>query len=89
MELCTYKVNITGTVQGVGFRPFIYALAKRYIVTGTVSNNSKGVEIILNTDSLTFNQFLIAIEYETPLLASIDTIKHEELPYQPLMIFKS
>ena len=88
MELCTYKVNITGTVQGVGFRPFIYALAKRYIVTGTVSNNSKGVEIILNTDSLTFNQFLIAIEYETPLLASIDTIKHEELPYQPFDDFQ-
>jgi len=88
MELCTYRVNITGTVQGVGFRPFIYALAQRYLVTGTVSNNSKGVEILLNTDTLTLKQFLTAIEYETPLLASIDTIKHEALPYQPFDDFQ-
>jgi len=82
MELCTYKITITGTVQGVGFRPFIYALAKRYLVTGTVSNNAKGVEILLSTDTLTLNQFLTAIEYETPPLAAIDTIEHEKLPYQ-------
>jgi len=82
MELSTYKVHIEGTVQGVGFRPFIYALAQRYQLTGTVSNNSKGVEILLNADSLTFNQVLIAIEYEAPPLSSIETIKHEKLPYQ-------
>ncbi len=82
MERCTYKVNITGTVQGVGFRPFIYALAKRYLLTGTVSNNARGVEIVLNTDALTFRQFLTAIEYETPSLATIDNIEHEEIPYR-------
>jgi len=82
MELCTYKITITGTVQGVGFRPFIYALAQRYVATGTVSNNSKGVEILLNTDTLTLNQFLTAIEYEYPPLSSIDSIQHEELAYQ-------
>ena len=88
MELCTYKVNITGTVQGVGFRPFIYALSERYLVTGTVSNNSKGVEILLNTDTLTLNQFLTAIEYEYPPLASIDNIHHKKLPYQVFDDFK-
>ncbi len=82
MELCTYKIVITGTVQGVGFRPFIYALAQRYLLTGTVSNNSKGVEIHLNTDSLTFKQFLTAVEYEYPPLSSIDTIEYEEMAYQ-------
>ena len=88
MELCTYKIVITGTVQGVGFRPFIYALAQRYLVTGTVSNNSKGVEIHLNTDSLTLKQFLIALEYEYPPLASIDNIQHKEIAYQPFNDFK-
>ena len=82
MELCTYKVNITGTVQGVGFRPFIYALAQRYRLTGTVSNNAKGVEIRLNADPLGFKQFLTAIESEAPSLASIDTIRDEKLPFQ-------
>jgi len=82
MELCTYKVNITGTVQGVGFRPFVYALAQRYLLAGTVSNNSKGVEIVLNTDILTFKQFLTAVEYEYPALASIEKIEYKEQPYQ-------
>ncbi|MFT5662153.1 MAG: hydrogenase maturation protein HypF [Sulfurimonas sp.] len=82
MELCTYKINITGTVQGVGFRPFIYTLSQRYLVTGTVSNNSNGVEIIINTDTLTLKQFLIAVEYEYPLLATIETIQHKEITYK-------
>ncbi|CAA6805327.1 MAG: [NiFe] hydrogenase metallocenter assembly protein HypF [uncultured Sulfurovum sp.] len=82
MELCTYKVTIKGTVQGVGFRPFIYALAKRYLFTGTVSNNSHGVEIVLNIDLLTFKQFLIALEYEYPPLASIESIDYVELDYE-------
>ena len=88
MELCTYRIHITGTVQGVGFRPFIYALTQRYLLTGTVSNNSKGVEIILNADSLTFQQFLTAVEYEYPPLASIDKIVHEEINYKPFDDFR-
>ena len=83
MELCTYKVNITGTVQGVGFRPFVYALSQRYLCTGTVSNNAKGVEILLNTDSITLKQFLTALEYEYPPLATIDNITHEKILYKP------
>jgi len=82
MVVSTYKITVKGTVQGVGFRPFIYALSERYLVTGTVTNNSNGVEILLNTDSLTLKQFLTAIEYEYPPLASVDNIHYEELPYQ-------
>jgi len=88
MELCTYKVNIKGTVQGVGFRPFIYALSQRHLLCGTVSNNSKGVEIYLNADSFTFKQFLIAIEYEYPPLASIQSIAYEEITYTDFVDFK-
>jgi len=88
MFLNTYKITIKGTVQGVGFRPFIYALAERYILTGTVSNGSAGVEIFVNTDSLTFMQFLTAIEFELPPLASIESIAHEEVEYQEFLDFK-
>ncbi|MCB4784177.1 MAG: Sua5/YciO/YrdC/YwlC family protein, partial [Sulfurovum sp.] len=84
----SYRIFVTGTVQGVGFRPFIYLLAQRYLVTGTVSNNSKGVEILLNADTLTLQQFLTAIEYEYPPLATIDKLLHEEIPYQPFDDFK-
>ena len=82
MEHFTYKIDVTGTVQGVGFRPFIYVLAQRYLVTGTVSNNAKGVEILLNADRLTFKQFLTAIADEYPPLASIDNVYYEEIDYQ-------
>ena len=88
MEHFTYKIHITGTVQGVGFRPFIYALSKRYLVTGTVSNNSKGVEITLNADSITLKQFLIAVEYEYPPLATINNIECKEVEFQHFDDFK-
>ena len=88
MELCTYKINITGTVQGVGFRPFIFTLSQRYLVTGTVSNNSNGVEIIINADTLTLKQFLIAVEYEYPLLATIESIQHKEIIYKAFDTFE-
>lgn len=84
----SYRIVITGTVQGVGFRPFIYTLAKRYLLTGTVSNGSFGVEIFVNTDSLTLKQFLTAIEFELPLLASIESLDCEEIAYQEFNDFK-
>ena len=88
MEQCTYRINITGTVQGVGFRPFVYSLSQRYLVTGTVSNNSNGVEIIVNADSITLKQFLLAVEYEYPPLALIESITHDEVSYQDFDAFK-
>ena len=39
------KVFIQGIVQGVGFRPFIYQLAKGRNLTGYVTNTSQGVEL--------------------------------------------
>ena len=39
------RVNVSGVVQGVGFRPFVYALAGRLGLAGYVLNDSGGVEI--------------------------------------------
>jgi len=41
----TYKIIVSGQVQGVGFRPYVYNLAKDFSLTGTVSNNEEGVII--------------------------------------------
>ena len=41
------RINVSGMVQGVGFRPFVYDLARRYALRGYVLNNSHGVEIEL------------------------------------------
>jgi len=88
MEHYTYKITIRGTVQGVGFRPFVYALSQRYLFNGTVSNNSEGVVIFLSTDAFTLQQLLTALEYEAPLLANIQSIKCEEVEFQNFESFE-
>ncbi len=74
MEPSTYKIQIEGTVQGVGFRPFIYTLAHRYALKGTVLNGTHGVVIVLNASESLFQTFLDAIHDELPPLAIIDKI---------------
>ena len=46
--LKTYKISISGQVQGVGFRPYVYSLAIDFSLTGTVSNNEEGVIIFVS-----------------------------------------
>ncbi len=75
----TYKIHITGTVQGVGFRPFIYRLASRLELSGTVSNGTEGVEIVVTTTSEQLYAFLQSIKKERPPLASIEAIETERL----------
>ncbi|WP_281298958.1 carbamoyltransferase HypF [Flavobacterium limnophilum] len=45
MSTKIYEITISGRVQGVGFRPFIYNLAKKNDIKGFVTNNAKGVFI--------------------------------------------
>jgi len=47
---CRTQISIKGIVQGVGFRPFIYNLARKYEVTGYVLNNTSGVNIKVEGD---------------------------------------
>lgn len=60
--LKTYKIVISGQVQGVGFRPYVYVLASEFSLTGTVSNNEKGVIIyasgLENSVTSFYNQLL-------------------------------
>ena len=45
METKRIRLEINGTVQGVGFRPTVYRHAKKHNLYGFVKNSSKGVEI--------------------------------------------
>jgi len=47
----TFKISISGQVQGVGFRPYVYSLATEFSLKGTVSNNEEGVIIYVTGDS--------------------------------------
>lgn len=68
----TVKVYINGIVQGVGFRPFIYRLAKKHGLDGWVLNSSRGVEILAQGEPGQVNAFLSDIPRELPPQAVID-----------------
>jgi hydrogenase maturation protein HypF len=68
------KISIGGIVQGVGFRPFIYRLARKHNLTGYVLNNPEGVEIEAEGRLDNVSAFLPSIVQERPPRARIDTI---------------
>jgi hydrogenase maturation protein HypF len=84
----TYKLIIKGIVQGVGFRPFIYTIAKRYNLNGTVSNSSNGVEIFINSSKEILKQFIEIIQNELPSLAYINSLKIEKIDFKNFQDFK-
>lgn len=67
-------IHVNGVVQGVGFRPFIYSLAKRFDLTGWVRNTSAGVDIELDGTREILDYFVKSITNEAPPLAHIDDV---------------
>jgi hydrogenase maturation protein HypF len=78
-NLVGVRIHITGVVQGVGFRPFVYGLASREGLLGWVRNTSAGVDMELDGDSEAIDAFTRALREESPPLARIDRIQVEEL----------
>jgi hydrogenase maturation protein HypF len=67
--MSSLKISIKGVVQGVGFRPFVYNLAKALSIRGFIINTSDGVMMIAEGDSL--DVFIERIRKEPPPLARI------------------
>ncbi len=68
------RIHITGIVQGVGFRPFVYNLATRLELKGWVNNTSAGVDIHVEGDEEVVQSFIEKLSSEKPALAVIDQI---------------
>ncbi len=69
---CTIRVR--GVVQGVGFRPFVYRLARANTLAGWVLNGEEGVEIHLEGDRERVDAFLRELRTDAPAAASITAI---------------
>lgn len=69
-------VRIRGAVQGVGFRPFVYRLARELGVRGWVLNASRGVEIEAEGPAATLERFLLRLGTERPPLAIVQSLEH-------------
>jgi hydrogenase maturation protein HypF len=87
-DLIGAHISISGIVQGVGFRPFVYGLANRYSLTGQVWNTSAGVEIDLDGSRPAIFEFIKSIRTELPPLANIDNLVWEELPANGYVSFE-
>jgi len=71
-------IQVKGVVQGVGFRPFVYNLAKKLNLKGFVTNTSKGVTIEVEGEKV--SEFIEKLKNEPPPLAKIYSIYTKELP---------
>ena len=85
-------VNITGSVQGVGFRPFLYRLALCHGVRGKVANDPAGVLLEVEGKGSTVEAFLHDVLQKRPPLAVITGMSRQEAPplgYSAFVITKS
>jgi hydrogenase maturation protein HypF len=68
------KLRVTGIVQGVGFRPFVYRLARDHHLAGWVCNTSRGVEIQVEGAAPAVDSFVRQLAADAPSLARIEAI---------------
>jgi hydrogenase maturation protein HypF len=73
------RARVEGTVQGVGFRPFVYRLASELGLTGYVLNDTRGVLLEVEGEDPAVDRFLARLAHEPPPLARIERILPEEL----------
>lgn len=76
MKSC--KIEVKGVVQGVGFRPFVYSLALKNNLFGWVNNDDRGVNIVLEGEESSIENFISSLKNSAPPLSKIDSIDMEE-----------
>ncbi len=74
------EIDVQGVVQGVGFRPFVFALAQRHGLSGWVRNDGDGVHVEVEGAPARLDCFLRSILDEAPPLAVIEAIKYRDVP---------
>ncbi|MDE3134958.1 MAG: carbamoyltransferase HypF [Acidobacteriota bacterium] len=74
------EIRVSGVVQGVGFRPYIYRLATEERLAGTIRNTAAGVTIEVEGPSESIARFLDRLPAEAPALSRITGIAVDSLP---------
>jgi hydrogenase maturation protein HypF len=74
------KLTVSGIVQSVGFRPFVYRIAVKHNLTGYVRNmGNAGVEVLIEGNTQSIEQFITALTTEKPPLSWVKQIKKTKL----------
>src|ERR1700687_3623658 len=74
------QIEVSGIVQGVGFRPYVYRLATGRRPRGTIRNTSAGVTIEIQGPAKTVQDFVERLPAEAPPLARITSVAVHDLP---------
>ena len=81
-------IRVSGIVQGVGFRPFVYRMAKKYLVNGWVLNAADGVFIHAEAESKLLDEFVLELSDNAPSAAQVAEIELKEVPLVPCETFE-
>jgi hydrogenase maturation protein HypF len=73
------EVSVRGIVQGVGFRPFVYALARKNGLSGLVRNDAEGVRIEVEGAPEDLERFVRAVVEHAPPLAAVEAVDWQPL----------
>ncbi len=81
-------IQVTGIVQGVGFRPFVYRMAKKYLVNGWVLNAADGVFIHAEGEGSLLDEFVLELSENPPTAARVEEIDLHEVPLEGFTSFE-
>ena len=88
MTLEGRRIEVQGTVQGVGFRPWIYRLASGLGLGGTVHNDARGVTIEAYGHREALDRFLQLVQATPPPAAAIRRLTWESIPARDQQSFE-
>ena len=81
--LVAERIRVRGLVQGVGFRPTVWRLARDLGLAGDVRNDGEGVLIRVQADRKHLDAFCRRLVDECPVLARIDAVERAPLTEMP------
>ncbi|MBK6962967.1 MAG: acylphosphatase [Bacteroidales bacterium] len=81
------QILVTGLVQGVGFRPFVFRIAAKHNLTGWVQNTNENVKIEVTGKSSDISNFLISLSKDAPPATSIEEISTQAMETKTLSSF--
>ncbi len=82
------RIEVRGTVQGVGFRPWVYRLAREQGICGRVCNDARGVTIDAFGSSEALATFLRRIESDAPPAAVVVEVEARAIPAEATAVFE-
>ena len=81
-------IQVKGIVQGVGFRPFVYRMAKKYLIDGWVLNATDGVFIHAEGESKLLDEFVIELSENPPAASKVEEVTLKEVPLEDFTSFE-